>query len=78
MRTLTDGKPQVEAAGATVRDLLENLEASFPGVRSRLCEGDRLRPDMAVAVDGQIQIGGLRAPVQSGSEVHFLPAVSGG
>ncbi len=78
MRSLTDGQAQVQAAGQTVRDVLDNLEATFPGFRSRLCEGDRLRPDMAVAVDGQIYPEGVRATVECGSEVHFLPAVSGG
>ena len=78
MRNLTDDQAQVEAAGATVRELLDELESSFPGVRARLCEEDRLRPDMAVAVDGQVQTSGLRTPVGPNSEVHFLPAVSGG
>ena len=78
MRSLTDGQAQVQATGRTVRDVLEDLEATFPGFRSRLCEGDRLRPDMAVAVDGQICSEGLRTAVERGSEVHFLPAVTGG
>jgi sulfur-carrier protein len=78
MRDLTAGAARVEVAGRTVRQVIENLEAAYPGMRSRLLEGDRLRPAIGVAVDGVVTRLGLRQPVEDASEVHFLPAVSGG
>ena len=78
MQKLTDGNSQIEVEGETVRQIIEELEASYPGFRDRLCEDDRLRPGMAVAVDGEVNNEGMRRKVPRNSEVHFLPAISGG
>jgi molybdopterin synthase sulfur carrier subunit len=58
--------------------VIENLEARFPGIRARLCEGDRLRPSMVAVVDGETCRQGLRQRLNDSSEIHFLPAMSGG
>ncbi len=78
MRDLTGGADRVEASGRTVRQVIESLEVSYPGMRGRLLEADRLKPAIGVAVDGVVTRLGLRQPVEDASEVHFLPAVSGG
>jgi sulfur-carrier protein len=43
LRSLT-GAAQVEVEGATVREVVNSLEARFPGIRERLCQGDQLAP----------------------------------
>jgi sulfur-carrier protein len=79
MKKLTDGKSQIEVEGETVRQVIENLDAVFPGFRARLCTEDgRLKPEIAVAIDGEVTVDGLRTPVEKRSEVHFLPALAGG
>jgi molybdopterin converting factor small subunit len=80
MQKLTGGVEQVTVTGATVRQIIDELEAAYPGFRSRLVneEEDRLRPDVAVAVDGEISNEGMRRKVGASSEVNFLPAMSGG
>ena len=80
MQKLTGGAEQVAVTGATVRQIIDELEAAYPGFRARLVneEEDRLRPDIAVAVDGEISNEGMRRKVGESSEVHFLPAMSGG
>jgi molybdopterin converting factor small subunit len=78
LRDLTGGETTVQADGVTVRQVIESLEARFPGIKARLVDGDRLRPALTVSVDGEVTRYGLRAPVKESSEVHFLPAVSGG
>lgn len=78
LQGLTGGRPSVEVEGATVRELLDNLERAWPGLRERLAEGDRLRPHVRVAVDGRISMLGLLERVSPTSEVHFVAAVSGG
>jgi molybdopterin synthase sulfur carrier subunit len=78
MRDLTGGADRVEASGRTVRQVIESLDAAHPGIKSRLVEDDRLKPSVGVAVDGVVSRLGLRQPVGESSEVHFLPAVSGG
>ena len=82
-RDLTSGETTVVAPGATVRQLIENLEARFPGIKARLYADDemRLRPGVAIVVDGAVlrdRSRVLRTPLTDASEVHFLPAISGG
>ena len=78
LRDLTGGQETVPVPGSTVREVIEALDRSFPGIKDRLCVADELRPGIAVAVDTQVTRRGLGQPVGDHSEVHFLPAVSGG
>jgi molybdopterin synthase sulfur carrier subunit len=78
LRQLTAGREAVTVAGTTVRQLIEQLDAMYPGLRARLTDGDTLRPGLAVVVDGQVATLGLAQPVAQESEVHFLPAIGGG
>jgi molybdopterin synthase sulfur carrier subunit len=78
LRGLTNGRETVTVPGATVREVIGELERLHPGLRARLCDGDRLRAGVAVAVDTELARLGLLQPVGPETEVHFLPAVSGG
>ncbi len=78
MQPLTGGKDRVEVAGSTVRQIVDNLEAEHPGVKDRLVDDGRIKPNIAVAVDGEITPLGLLEKVRENSEVHFLPAIGGG
>jgi molybdopterin converting factor small subunit len=78
LRRLTHGRETLEVEGASVRQIIDNLETLCPGIKARLCEGDELRRGMAVAVDSQLAQGGLAQAVPEGSEVHFVPSISGG
>ena len=79
LQSLTAGQTQVEVQADTVRAVIDALDAVHPGIKARLCTADgRIKPEIAVAVDGEITVEGLRARVAAQSEVHFLPALSGG
>jgi molybdopterin synthase sulfur carrier subunit len=78
MRSLTDNQEQVEVEGETVRQIIEALDARYPGIAARLIDDNRIRPGISVAVDGVIGNKGLREAVKPNSEVHFIPAMSGG
>jgi molybdopterin synthase sulfur carrier subunit len=78
MHELTGGREQVSAPGETVSGVIAALDEAFPGIKGRLCEGERLDPALAVFVDGRIARLGLLAPVGNDSEIHFLPAIAGG
>ncbi len=78
LRGLTNGRETLTVPGATVGEVINELERLHPGLRARLCDGDRLRRGVAVAVDTELARLGLLQPVGPQSEVHFLPAVSGG
>ena len=80
MQQLTGGKQQVRVAGATVRQVINNLEQEFPGTRALLVDEDEndLIPGIAVIVDGETSLLGMLERVSEDSEVHFLPAIGGG
>ena len=78
MRDLTGGLDRVEVPGHTVRQIVENLEATYPGVRARLCNDDQLSLRVSVIVDGQMSRLRLNQPVEDDSEVSFLPVMHGG
>lgn len=78
LQNLTGGRNTVQVDGATVRQIVQNLEILCPGIGERLMDGEKLRPNISVAVDGEISPLGLREAVQPSSEVHFVTAIKGG
>ena len=84
LRTYTGGAAEVSAdpgEGATLSDLLETLEADYPGLRARvLDDSGSLRRFVNVYVgDEDVRFAdGLATPVPAGSSVSVIPAVAGG
>ena len=78
LRGLTGGKERVNVSGRNLREVIEDLERQFPGIRERLMEGDDLKPSIAVSIDGELATGGHLESVAPESEIHFLPAIGGG
>ena len=78
MRNLSGGLHRMEVEGATVRQVIENLDKQFPGMKERLMENESLMPGISVIVDGQQSQLGLLERLEEASEVHFLPAIGGG
>jgi molybdopterin converting factor small subunit len=72
LRALTAGETRVEIDARDVRELITRLDERYPGFRKQLGNA------VAVAIDGEIIQDPLLEPVEPGSEVHFLPAISGG
>ena len=81
LRTFTSGAGEVTAEGSTLREVLDNLEASFLGIRARIVdEQGALRRFVNVYVgDDDVRfIGGLDAEVADGARISIIPAVAGG
>jgi sulfur-carrier protein len=78
LQGLTGGRAAIEVAGSTVGEVIDNIERIWPGLRDRLVEQGRLRPNISVAVDGEITPMGLLEAVAPASEVHFVAAIKGG
>jgi sulfur-carrier protein len=78
MRDLTGGEEVVQVPSQTLRQLIEKLDERFPGLQDRLCDEDGIRSNIIVIVDGELSHRRLRQPLSEDSEVHFLPAISGG
>ena len=70
--------PEVEAEGATVRELLADLDRRYPGIRFRMIdEQDGIRPHVRIFVNRE-SVAGLERVLAPGDEVQILQALSGG
>lgn len=80
MRDLTGGREIIQVEGADMRQIIANMEAAYPGFRKRLMEEgtQRIKPNIAVMIDGRNARRILLDKVNEHSEIHFLPAISGG
>ena len=78
LRKLTGGKDRTVATGATLKEIIGDLERQFPGFRERVVENGDLAGSIAVAIDGEVITGGLSEAVPADSEIHFVPAIGGG
>jgi molybdopterin converting factor small subunit len=79
MRHLTGGVDRVRVEGATVRQILNNLERIYPGFKERIVDAEEaLQPGVAIAIGQELTILGVLTPVKESDEVHFIPAIGGG
>lgn len=80
LRTYTGGAKAVEGSGATLDELLNNLDSEHGGLRDRLVDGEKLRRFVNVYLnDEDVRfLSGLETPVKDGDTVTVLPAVAGG
>lgn len=71
-------KREVEASGATLGEVLNDLERQYPGLRFRMIdEQDKMRPHMRFFINGE-QTFALDHPLQPGDAVAIVQALSGG
>ena len=78
MQNLSNGEQRVVVEGKNVRQIIESLDRKYPGFKDRLVEDGRVKPNISVAIDGEITPLGMIEKVSEESEVHFLPAIAGG
>jgi molybdopterin converting factor small subunit len=69
---------EVEASGATVAELVADLDRRYPGIRFRMVdEQDSVRPHIRFFVNGE-QVRELAVPLRPTDEVQIVQALSGG
>jgi len=80
LRTLTGGEDQVQAAGDTVKDVIETLEKNHPGIRERLLDDKGVRRFVNIYVgDEDIRfLDGLATVLKATDEISIVPAIAGG
>ena len=80
MRQHTEGKTTVEANGATVKAVLDDLVAKYPGLQTRLFLNGQVRQFVNLYLnDEDIRyLDNLDTPVKDGDELAIIPAVAGG
>ena len=72
VRDFTGGLDAFDVEATTVRALIRELDARFPGL------GELVEEKMAIAIDGEIHQDALGAAFGEGSEIVLIPKISGG
>lgn len=78
---LTNNQSEVTAEGASIADILNNLESQFKGIKERICEenGTPRRFINIYLNEEDIRfLQGEKTAVKSGDEVSIIPAIAGG
>ncbi len=79
--SLTNGEKEVIAEGSNIKELIEDLEKRYPGIKERLCdeEGNLRRFINFFVNDEDIRfLQGERTSLKDGDVVSIIPAIAGG
>lgn len=80
LRTLTGGVDEVKAEGATVGDVIADLDKRHPGMKDRLLDEKGVRRFINIYV-GEEDVrftGGLKTELKAGDQISIIPAIAGG
>ena len=72
LASVTNDQRQIDIVASTYRELIDALEARFPGAR------EAIMGKVAVAIDGDIIHDPFLDPLEADSQVHFLHKIEGG
>ncbi len=81
LRTYTNGESEVSAEGDTLAAVLDDLDASYSGIKGRILdEAGQLRRFVNVYVgnDDVRFLDNLETPTPDGTQISVIPAVAGG
>lgn len=81
LRTLTNDASEVEAQGGTVSEIVDDLEARYPGLKERLMDDSgKLRRFVNIYVnDEDVRfLDGIGTEIPDGAKLSIIPAVAGG
>jgi sulfur-carrier protein len=81
LRTYTDGASEVDAAGGTLAEVIDSLDASYPGLKGRILDEQgaiRRFVNVYVGNDDVRFLDALDTSTPDGTEVSVIPAVAGG
>lgn len=81
LQKLTKDKDVVECSAGSVKELIDNLESDYPGIKDRLCdEKGKIRRFLNIYVNDE-DIRFLKmaeTQLSDGDEVSIIPAIAGG
>ncbi len=81
LQKLTKDKAEVKASGKNVKELIEDLEKNFPGIKERICdEQGKIRRFINVYVNEE-DVRFLQqdeTSIKDGDEISIIPAIAGG
>ncbi|GAA2399954.1 MoaD/ThiS family protein [Nonomuraea africana] len=81
LRTYTGGNAEVSGEGGTLREVLQKLDADYPGIGARILdESGKIRRFVNVYVGEEDVrfVDGLDSATPAGAQISIIPAVAGG
>jgi len=78
---LTDNQSEVTAEGATISEILNNLESQFAGIKERICDENgapRRFINIYLNEEDIRFLEGESTAVKDGDEISIIPAIAGG
>ena len=81
LRTYTDGESEVSARGATLAEVIDDLETNFSGIKARILDDQgaiRRFVNVYVGNDDVRFLENLETKTPEGTQVSVIPAVAGG
>lgn len=80
LRKFSAGKPEIVAEGATLQEVVDNVNAKSPGFTDRILENGEIKRFVNIYVNNEdVRMGkGLETKVEKNDTISILPAVSGG
>jgi MoaD family protein len=81
LQKFTNNQATIECNGSNISELFDSLEASCPGIKSRLCDEQgqpRRFLNLYVNSEDIRFLDGTDTPLKDGDEVSIVPAVAGG
>ena len=81
LRPMAGGRDEVSVSGGSVKEVLDNLEAAAPGIKSRICdENGELRRfvNLYVGEEDVRSLDGLSTSVSDDDTLSIVPAIAGG
>lgn len=81
LRKLTNGKDEISAEGKNIKELIDDIERHYPGLKERICEGDgKLRRFVNIYLnDEDIRFkSNMDTELKAGDEISIIPAIAGG
>jgi molybdopterin converting factor small subunit len=81
LRTYTGGESEVTAAGTTLSEVLDDLDANYSGIKGRILDDNgelRRFVNVYVGNDDVRFLDNLETPTPDGAQISVIPAVAGG
>ncbi len=81
LRTYTGGESEVTASGDTLAAVLDDLDASYSGIKGRILDDNgelRRFVNVYVGNDDVRFLDNLATPTPEGTQISVIPAVAGG
>ena len=78
LRDLCGGASKLDVEGSSLGDVLKAVDVRCPGLYSRIVQDGGVRPELAIAMDGEILSLALHAAIGPTAELTIVPAIGGG